>query len=282
MFSTASSEGIPPGEVESEFEAPLLGLESGPLCRLCELPNISPHRCGRLKQVAQSLNLFAVPAFLSDPLNRFVWVNDEFSSLVGDPIRDKIPPDQRFIPAAIIGPYRDRFPRARSEVAQCLQGLHLEVTKGRLARGTLALLQRTIMSDEIRGVARKTDRDWDGTITITGSDRRRVLVREQVIPVAGVSGQSAGYNISVWHPAEHERPALVQGLDDHRDVCSMLTVRQLEVARLYATGLTSRQVGARARIAHGTARAHLEEIYSRLDVHSRAELTALLIRGGLV
>ncbi len=45
--------------------------------------------------------------------------------------------------------------------------------------------------------------------------------------------------------------------------------------------MNSRGVAAKAGISLGTARSHLEEIYSRLDVHSQAKLTALLVQEGL-
>ena len=251
-------------------------------CPVCKAKHGASQPCERLRQVALSINLFAVPAFLTDPLNRFVWVNNEFARIVGDPIGDRVPPELRFIPAALIGPYRDRFPRGRQEVAQCLQQLPQEVSAGRLDRSTLGLLQEIIMSDQVRYIARKTNREWDGTVVIKGNDGKMVMVREQVVPVADSQGKLSGYNISLWHPVEQDVPALAESLDDRRDVASILTPRQLEVARLFASGLNNKEVAIHAGITPGTARAHLEEIYLRLDIHSRAELTALLVREGLV
>jgi DNA-binding CsgD family transcriptional regulator len=40
-------------------------------------------------------------------------------------------------------------------------------------------------------------------------------------------------------------------------------------------------VAAQVGITQRTARDHLEAIYARLDIHSRAELAALLVRQGL-
>jgi DNA-binding NarL/FixJ family response regulator len=72
-----------------------------------------------------------------------------------------------------------------------------------------------------------------------------------------------------------------EGIGEWPTIASQLTQRQLEIARLYAAGLTSKEVASKAAVTPGTARAHLEEIYSRLDVHSRVELAALLVREGL-
>jgi DNA-binding CsgD family transcriptional regulator len=41
-------------------------------------------------------------------------------------------------------------------------------------------------------------------------------------------------------------------------------------------------MAARAGISLRTARAHLEHIYTRLSIRSKAELTLLLVREGLV
>ena len=164
-----------------------------------------------------------------------------------------------------------------------MQGLHIEVSRGMLARGALGLVQSTFDTDDkLLREARKTDSEWDGTIAIKGNDGNVVVVREQVVPVANTVGTPSGFNISLWSPLPLEAPSLTDSLDDRVDVDSMLTPRQLEVAGWYANGLTSKKVAIKAGITSGTARAHLEEIYSRLDVHTRAELTALLVREGLV
>ncbi|HEU0022581.1 MAG TPA: hypothetical protein VFR55_13050 [Dehalococcoidia bacterium] len=92
-------------------------------CSICGVPHGSLPACRRLRQVALSLKLFAVPAFLTDPLNRFIYVNQTFARAIGDPIQDRLPLNMRFIAAALLGPYRDRFPRGRQEVARCVSAL---------------------------------------------------------------------------------------------------------------------------------------------------------------
>jgi hypothetical protein len=177
--------------------------DTGPLaprnarCPVCDEPHSAIARCERLRQVALSLDLFGVPAFLTDPLNRFVWVNSAFAQLIGDPIKDSLPPNIRFLPTAVIGSYRDRFPRRMQEVAQCVQGLSLEVRAGRLMRQTLGLLQDTFSLDEdLLRLARKTDSEWDGTMVIKGGDSKMQMIREQVVPIANPQGSDSGFHIS--------------------------------------------------------------------------------------
>lgn len=58
---------------------------------------------------------------------------------------------------------------------------------------------------------------------------------------------------------------------------STLSPRELEVARAYAEGLSSAEVGERLSISQHTAATHLQKIYKRLGVSSRAELTRWLL-----
>jgi DNA-binding NarL/FixJ family response regulator len=52
-----------------------------------------------------------------------------------------------------------------------------------------------------------------------------------------------------------------------------LTRRQQEIAGLLShTGLSYKQVAAKLTISEGTMRKHVENVYRRLGVHSRAEL----------
>jgi DNA-binding CsgD family transcriptional regulator len=57
-----------------------------------------------------------------------------------------------------------------------------------------------------------------------------------------------------------------------------LTSRQSELLGFVAEGMTNRQVGRRLRISEGTVRRHLENIYERLGVTSRAAATAYYVR----
>jgi DNA-binding CsgD family transcriptional regulator len=57
-----------------------------------------------------------------------------------------------------------------------------------------------------------------------------------------------------------------------------LTPREAEVAGLVATGLNLAVVARRLNMALGTARVHLKSAMSKIDVHSQAELAALVAR----
>jgi predicted ATPase/DNA-binding CsgD family transcriptional regulator len=59
-----------------------------------------------------------------------------------------------------------------------------------------------------------------------------------------------------------------------------LTVRQYEVAELIARGLTNDQIAEVLVISPSTARAHIEHILERLDLHSRAQIAAWIAQSG--
>lgn len=60
---------------------------------------------------------------------------------------------------------------------------------------------------------------------------------------------------------------------ERRDVPS-LTPRQVELLRRLARGDTNRQLARDIGLSEATVRKHLENVYSRLDVHSRTEAVA--------
>jgi DNA-binding NarL/FixJ family response regulator len=64
----------------------------------------------------------------------------------------------------------------------------------------------------------------------------------------------------------------------HRSL-SQLTTRQREIADLLSrTGLSYKEVASQLAISEGTMRKHVENVYRRVGVHSRAELMLTLAR----
>jgi len=61
-----------------------------------------------------------------------------------------------------------------------------------------------------------------------------------------------------------------------------LTEREVEVLRLITYGLTTRQVARRLAISPRTADHHVEHIYTKLGVHTRAQAVASAFRLALV
>jgi DNA-binding CsgD family transcriptional regulator len=56
-----------------------------------------------------------------------------------------------------------------------------------------------------------------------------------------------------------------------------LTATETSVARLVADGLTNRQVAARLCLSHHTVDFHLRQIFRKLGISSRVELTRLAL-----
>jgi DNA-binding NarL/FixJ family response regulator len=61
-----------------------------------------------------------------------------------------------------------------------------------------------------------------------------------------------------------------------------LTDREVEVLRLVASGLNLKQAAERLVISDHTARHHVESIYSKASVSSRAGLTLFAVENGLL
>lgn len=69
----------------------------------------------------------------------------------------------------------------------------------------------------------------------------------------------------------------VQAQGDHPSRLSALTHRQKEIALLLCrTGLSYKEAASHLKISDGTMRKHVENVYRRMGVHSRAELTVAL------
>jgi ATP/maltotriose-dependent transcriptional regulator MalT len=60
-----------------------------------------------------------------------------------------------------------------------------------------------------------------------------------------------------------------------------LTVREIEVLRLLATGLTNAQIAEKLVVSPTTINAHLRNIYSKLDVTSRTAAARIALENGL-
>jgi non-specific serine/threonine protein kinase len=61
-----------------------------------------------------------------------------------------------------------------------------------------------------------------------------------------------------------------------------LTQREQEVAVLIAHGLTNRQIAARLVIAPRTAENHVQHIFDKVGVSSRAQVAAWVVLQGLL
>jgi DNA-binding NarL/FixJ family response regulator len=67
-----------------------------------------------------------------------------------------------------------------------------------------------------------------------------------------------------------------------RDVAAVLTPREIEMVRMVASGLRNRDMAKRLHITEGTVKTHLHNIYDKLKVQSRVELTLYAQSKGLV
>jgi len=88
-----------------------------------------------------------------------------------------------------------------------------------------------------------------------------------------------GYSLGIGPDAE----LTVEPRDDgsRQATAHELTPRELEVARLVAAGLTNPEIADRLKIGRRTVATHLEHIYGRLAIGSRAELARRLAEVGL-
>lgn len=67
-----------------------------------------------------------------------------------------------------------------------------------------------------------------------------------------------------------------------REVAQLLTGREIEIARMAARGLRTRAIGEALHISEGTVKTHLHQVYEKLHVESRGELTVYFNEKGIL
>lgn len=69
---------------------------------------------------------------------------------------------------------------------------------------------------------------------------------------------------------------------NHRGVGAELTPREIEVLRLLADGLSNQAISQRLTISLHTVRNHVQNIITKLQVHSKLEAVAAAVREGII
>ncbi len=67
-----------------------------------------------------------------------------------------------------------------------------------------------------------------------------------------------------------------------KQVASVLSPREIATVQLVAVGLSNREIGERLFISEGTVKIHLSNVYRKLGIDSRVDLTVLAREKGLV
>jgi len=123
-------------------------------------------------------------------------------------------------------------------------------------------------TEELRAAlaaALRTDARFD--VVSVGTDEREVSAAADVVVVARPSAET-----SLSARAAH---------DDIAD-SAVLSNRERQVLALLADGLGNKQIAARLGISTNTVKTHLELLFEKLGVASRAEAVAVGVRRGLL
>jgi two-component system NarL family response regulator len=80
----------------------------------------------------------------------------------------------------------------------------------------------------------------------------------------------------------YRSPAAMPPMQDGSPEAPALAVREIQVLRLVATGLSSPQIATELNIAVGTVEVHRRNIMRKLNLHSAVELTRYAIKRNLL
>ncbi len=149
----------------------------------------------------------------------------------------------------------------------------------RLAGGAAALRRRinaplsplrTADMEERLGPARRAMGEQEAATAMEAGSR---LTLEQLLDLACTAGQAPD-------PTHQEQPASpAESLEPGTE---LLTPRELQIVRMSAKGLTTREIGERLFLSHRTIEKHEENIRHKLNVPNRSALVAWAVRRGLV
>ncbi|MBP7999458.1 MAG: response regulator transcription factor [Chloroflexi bacterium] len=78
-------------------------------------------------------------------------------------------------------------------------------------------------------------------------------------------------------------PAFPNNLDrTEYSVVDMLTQRELAILQMIATGLSRKEIAAALYLSLNTVKTHTQNLYRKMNVHSRTQALALAQRWGII
>ncbi len=75
---------------------------------------------------------------------------------------------------------------------------------------------------------------------------------------------------------------MLTGATTPKEFYDGLTVREVEILRMLATGMANKQIAFKLKISEKTVRNHVSNMYEKLDIYDRAQAVLYAVRKGLV
>jgi len=165
-------------------------------------------------------------------------------------------------------------------VFQCLEGLAcIACAQGRYGRAATLFSAAMPIQESLRS---RRDADFLAQVKHY-MDRARTSLGEQAFEAAQNEGRAMALEQAVEYalgPAGLENTFNQQRRGDI-PTATPLTVREREVARLVARGLTNREIAATLVVSARTAEGHVQSILNKLNFDTRARIAAWAVEHGL-
>jgi DNA-binding NarL/FixJ family response regulator len=183
----------------------------------------------------------------------------------------------------------DELPRARPEVILCDLGLPrmsgIDVTREVKARFPGVEVLIFTIFDEEEKVLDAVKAGASGYL-LKGTPVERIVEAIRDVKDGGsvIQPSLARRLLKAFHvrdEAAQDGP-LADDDDDENTAPVALTVREIEILRLIAKGLSNSEAAGVLGLSRATVRTHLEHIYQKLDVTNRVEAVTVGIRKGII
>ena len=100
--------------------------------------------------------------------------------------------------------------------------------------------------------------------------------------VASLRSVNNGEVVVTGRMAQRTREGRIPDDEDAALLARQLTPRELEVLALLAEGASSESIARRLSVSANTVRTHIQNVLTKLQVHSRLEAAAFAVRHGIV
>jgi DNA-binding CsgD family transcriptional regulator len=107
--------------------------------------------------------------------------------------------------------------------------------------------------------------------------RRRRKIAQARMPLRSAHEAFVALGVTMWAERARQELRAAREARCHRpEAWAQLTEQEQQIARLAAQGLSNREIAQRLYISHRTVGSHLYHIFPKLEVASRAQLTAII------